>query len=155
MRFVARPVVCADDHQPRELPLGAGVGLQRHRGEAGNLAQCIFEVAEDLCVPLRLIDRGKGMHTAEVLPCHREHLGGRVQLHRARAERNHRGVEADILPLEAADVPHHRGLGSMRVEHRMRHERRRPLQSRRNAVISGGLKASGYRVVEASGYQFG
>src|SRR4029453_7249863 len=34
----------------------------------------------------------------------------------------------------------------MRVEHRMRHERRRSPQRRRNAVVSGSLKASGYRL---------
>ena len=57
---------------------------------------------EDLPVALRLIDRRERMHPREVRPGDRQHLGGRVQLHRAGAERDHRRVEPDVLPLEAA-----------------------------------------------------
>ena len=116
-------VVGANHHQAGELALRAGVRLQRHGGKAGDLAERRFELAEDLLVALRLLDRHERMQRRELRPGDRQHLGGRVQLHRARAERDHRRVEADVLALEAADVAHHLGLGVMRVEHRMRQER--------------------------------
>ena len=46
-------VIGADHHQAGELALRAGVRLQRHRGEAGDLAERRLELAEDLLVALR------------------------------------------------------------------------------------------------------
>ena len=54
VRVAAIAVVGADHHQAGELALRAGVGLQRHRGKAGDLAQRGFEIREDLGVALRL-----------------------------------------------------------------------------------------------------
>ena len=73
-------------------------------------------------VSLRLVLGRKRMEPAELRPRNRQHLRRRVQFHRAGAERNHRGVETDVLSFEAADVAHHLGLGVMRVEHRVREE---------------------------------
>src|SRR5262245_13159238 len=66
------------------------------------------------------------MKVRELRPRHRNHFARRIQLHRARTERNHRRVESDVLPFETLQIPHHLGLGMMRVEDRMREERRRP-----------------------------
>ncbi|MNC85334.1 hypothetical protein D3C83_09250 [compost metagenome] len=107
MRIAALAMVGADHHEAGELALRARVGLQRDRGKAGDRAQGGLELAEDLRVALRLIHRRERVHAAEVLPRNREHLGRRVQLHRARPERDHRRVEADVLALESADVAHH------------------------------------------------
>jgi hypothetical protein len=82
----------------------------------------------DLLIAAGLVGRRERMHARELFPGHRVHLARRVQLHRAGAERNHRGIEADVAALEALHVAHHRGLGMMRVEDRMRQIRRRAPQ---------------------------
>ncbi|MBI1879521.1 MAG: PAS domain S-box protein, partial [Chloroflexi bacterium] len=56
------------------------------------------------------------MQAAEFRPRHRKHLARGVQLHRARAERNHRMHERKILRLEPLDVAEHLVLGVMAVE---------------------------------------
>ena len=142
LRLAARAMVGADDQQARELPLGAGVGLQRHRGKPGDGAQRRLHVAQDLCVALDLACRHEGVDAAEALPGHRQHLGGRIELHRARPERNHRRVEAEVLALEVADVPHHLRFRPVLVEDRVREERRRPDQRRRDRLGSGGAAAN-------------
>ena len=100
--LAAIAVVRADHHQAGELALRAGVRLQRDGREAGDLAERRFELAEDLLVALGLLDRRERMQLRELRPGDRQHLGRRVQLHRAGAERDHRRVEADVLALEAA-----------------------------------------------------
>ena len=104
----------ADDEQAGQLALRAGVRLQRDRREAGDLAQRGLERREHLGVAGRLLDRCEWVQAGELRPRHRDHLGRGIQLHRAGAERDHRRVEADVLPLEAADVAHHLRLGVMR-----------------------------------------
>ncbi len=122
VRVAAIAVVGADHHQARELALRAGIGLERHRAEARNLLQRLLQLRDDLRVALRLVGGDERMDAREVLPRHRQHLGRGVQLHRARAERNHRRVEADVLPLQRPDVAHHLRLRAMRVEDRVGHE---------------------------------
>ena len=123
LRLALRGVVRVDHQQAREFSLRAGIRLQRHGGETGELGQAGLELAEDALVAGRLVDRRERMQARELRPAHRHHLRGGVQLHRAGAERNHRRVEADVLVLEAADVAHHLGFGVMRVEDRMRQVR--------------------------------
>ena len=142
LALAARAVVGADDQQAREFALRAGVGLQRHGGEAGDGAQRRLHVAQDLRVALDLVRRHERVDAAEPLPRHRHHLGGRVELHRARPERNHRRVEAEVLALEVADVPHHLRFRPVQVEHRVREERRRPGQSRRGSPVAGRRRSA-------------
>jgi hypothetical protein len=59
------------------------------------------------------------VQVGELRPRDRLHLGGRVELHRARAERDHRAVEREVLVGEPAQVAQHRGLRAVRVEHRV------------------------------------
>ncbi len=127
--LAAIEVVRADHHQAGELSLRPGIRLQRHGREAGDLAERPFDLAEHVLIPSRLIERHERVRPRKGRPRDRQHLGGGVELHRARSERNHRRVETDVLALEASDVAHHLRLGMMRVEHRMREERGRARQS--------------------------
>ena len=76
-------------------------------------------------------------------PRHRKHFRGRVQLHRAGAERNHRRVEADVLALEVADVAHHLRFGVMRVEDWVCKEGRFATQLRRDHRLDALLERVG------------
>ena len=58
----------------------------------------------------------------ELGPRHRLHLGGGVELHRARAERDHRPVEGHVVVGQPAQVAQHLGLGAVLVEHRVGEE---------------------------------
>ncbi len=124
-RLAAIAVIGANHHQARVLPLRAGVRLQRDGRKAGDFTQRPLDLAKHVLVPLHLLHRHEGVRRRELGPRDRQHLGGRVELHRARAERDHRRVEPDVLPLEAPEVPHHLGLRVMRIEHGVRQERRR------------------------------
>src|SRR2546429_321802 len=48
------------------------------------------------------------------------HLGGGVELHRARAERDHSRCERQVAPFEPLDVAQHLRLGAVAMEHRVR-----------------------------------
>ena len=63
--YVAMPlapalVVLADDQQARVLALRSRIGLQRNRIEAGQLAEPVLELLEELLVALGLIEGAKG-----------------------------------------------------------------------------------------------
>ena len=120
--LVTRLVVAADREQAGVFTLGAGVGLQRHGGEAGDFRQPSLQVAEKPLVTAGLGGRGKRMQARELGPRHREHLAGRIQFHGARTERDHRVAERKILRLEPADIAQHLVLGVVAVERRMRQE---------------------------------
>ena len=130
-RLAATSVPGPDDQQTGELPLRAGVRLQRHGGKPGDFGQRTLEIVKDLGVARRLGGGCERVNPRERLPGDRYHLGGRIQLHRAGAERDHRGVETDVLPLERLDVPHHLGLRVMAVEHRVLQNRSRSRESLR------------------------
>ena len=129
MPFAASLMVAPDGQQTGILTLRAGVGLQRDGRETGDVGECRFQLLEQLRVALRLLAWCERMQLAEFGPRHRIHLGGRVELHGATAERNHRVHERQVLRLELLDVAQHRRLAVVRVEHRMRHERRRACEA--------------------------
>ena len=89
------------------------------------------------------------MDVRELGPGDRDHLARRVQLHRARAERDHRAVEGEVLVGEAAQVAQHRGLAVVAVEDRVREERRAPPQTARES--SARCRARTRRARAASG----
>ena len=72
-----------------------------------------------------LIQRSEGVHVAELGPRHRQHLRGRVELHRARAQRDHRGRQGQVARGQAVDVAQQLVLGVVRVEDLVGHERAR------------------------------
>ena len=65
--LVAAGAVVGPDHQQaRVLALGPGVGLQRHRGEAGDLGQPVLQLAEEQLVPRGLVARRERMEPTEL-----------------------------------------------------------------------------------------
>jgi hypothetical protein len=84
-----------------------------------------------LRVPLHLLERREWVDGRELGPGDGDHLGCGIQLHRARAERNHRAVEPHVFPLEALEIAHHLRFRTMRGEDRMGHERRLAGEARR------------------------
>ncbi len=138
LRLALRGVIRVNHEQARELSLRAGIRLQRHGRETGQLGQTGLELAKHALIAGRLVERRERVLARELRPGHRHHLGGRVQLHRAGAERDHRRVEADVLVFEAPDVAHHLGFGVMRVEDRVREvPRPAPQPVRQRARIAG------------------
>ncbi len=165
LRVVARFVIRANHQQAGVLALRARVRLQRHGGEAGDLGERALETIEHLAIALRLLDRRERMDLPELGPGHRIHLGRRVQLHRARAERNHRRREREIAVLETLEVPQHLGFRVIAVEDLVRQERRRasealvvaridvggqPLERRRGTVRRSRRPEAGRRRPPAS-----
>ena len=129
--LAARRVVLADREQARVLALRAGVGLQRHRVVAGDLARASARGRRSARGSRAAWSSGaNGWMRAELGPRDRLHLGGRVELHRARAERDHRAVEREVAVGEPAQVAQHLVLGAVRVEHRVREELRRARAAR-------------------------
>ena len=104
------------------------------------------------------------MLTRELRPGDRLHLGGGVELHRARAERNHAAVQGNILVRQRAQVAHHRRFGAVLRERgvgqELRCARRRYRRSagsvagsdsegvqHRSDVRAGGRLVAGHRHV--------
>ena len=115
----ARAVVGGDRQQAGQLALRPGVRLQRHGVVAGDLAQPAAQLVDQAADAAGLLVRRERVHLGELGPGHRHHLGGRVELHRARAERDHAAVEGEVAVGEAAQVAQHRGLGVVGREHRV------------------------------------
>ena len=113
-----RPVIVPDRQQPGQLALRAGVRLQRDRVVAGDLDQRVLQRADQLVVAGRLVGGGERVQPGEFRPADRLHLRGGVELHRARAERDHRPVKRDVIVRQPAQVAQHRGLAAVGGEHR-------------------------------------
>ena len=96
MVIAARLMIRAHHEQAGVFTLRAGVRLERHGREAGDLRQLILELAEEELVSGRLVAGRKWMKPVELAPADRHHLGGGVQLHRAGAERDHRGGQRQV-----------------------------------------------------------
>ena len=124
MRLAARFVVRADDEQPGVFALRTGVGLQGNSREARDFRQPVFEVLEKDLVAARLCQRRERMDLCKLRPRHGKHFRGGVQLHRAGAERNHRGRERKVARFEPLDVAEHLGLAVVAVEDGVLEERR-------------------------------
>ena len=127
----ARAVVAADREQPGVLALRARVRLQRDRVVARDRDTASARgrrSATGSRRPGRAARTGAWLaNSGQVIGLH---LGRRVQLHRARAERDHRAVERHVAAGEAAQVAQHLGLRAVLVEHRMRQEVARPRAAR-------------------------
>ena len=130
-----RAVVGADGEQARQLARRAGVRLQRAGVVAGHRAQPALQVADQLGVAGRVGRGRERVQPGELRPGDRLHLGGRVQLHRAGAERDHRPVEGHVEVGQAAQVAQHPGLAAVRAEHRVGEELGGPGQRRGHGVL--------------------
>ncbi len=113
-------VIAADREEPGELALRAGVRLQRHGVVAGDLGEPHLELLDHREVAAHVGLGGERVHARELGPRHGRHLGRGVELHRARSERDHAAVQRVVAVGELLEVAHHRGLGAVRVEDRMR-----------------------------------
>ena len=110
-------VVAADGQQAGQLAGRAGIRLDGHRVVAGDLDQPSGELADQLAPTLGVLVRGERVDVGEAGPRDGLQPRGRVELHRARSQRDHRAVEGQILVAERADVAHHHRLGVVGVEH--------------------------------------
>ena len=116
-------VVGADGEQAGELALAAGVGLHADGVVAGDLGQPRLQLGDQRAQARPSSSSGaNGCRLGELRPRDRHHLGRRVELHRARPERDHRAVERQVVVGEPAQVAQHLVLGVVAVEHRLREE---------------------------------
>ncbi len=106
-------MVTADGKQSREFTLAPRIGLKADGVVAGDLAEHSLQLVDESRVPSCVAGRCVRMDVGEFGPCDRNHLGGCVQFHRARAERNHRSIECEILVGKTSQVTKHLGLGSV------------------------------------------
>ncbi len=134
LALAARCVIAADDQKACIFALRSGIGLQRHRSEAGDPLQHVLEPVDQGKRAFRLIERHEGVNACKCRPGDRQHLGRRVQLHGAGAERNHRPVERNVPRLKAPQIAQHLRFRTMAIEHRMGQAARRSLQRRRNRI---------------------
>ena len=126
--LAASLVVGANGEQPGVLPLRTGIRLQRHRVVSGESGKPVLDVGDQLAQSRRVArGGGKRMLSGELGPGDRLHLGRRIELHRARAERNHAAVQGNVLVGQRPQVAHHLGLGAVSGERRMRQELRCPV----------------------------
>ena len=118
-------VVAADRQQPGQLALRAGVRLDRDPVVAGRLGQPALELVDQLAVALGVLGRRERVQVGEAGQRDRLHLGGRVELHRAGAERDHAAVEGVVAGRQRAQVAQHLGLAVVGGEHLVGEVRRR------------------------------
>ncbi|KAI6753363.1 hypothetical protein HG531_005532 [Fusarium graminearum] len=102
-----------------KLTLSTRVGLQSCSVHTSDLGQVLGEGADKGLVTGSLLDRGEGVDVVDTGVGNGEHLGGGVELHGARAQRDHGVYERDILRLEVVDVSEKLGLGVVLVEDRL------------------------------------
>ena len=108
-----RPVVAADREQPGQLALRAGVRLHRDPVVAGRLGQPLLQLVDQLAVARGVLGRRERVQVGEAGHRDRLHLGGGVELHRARPERDHAAVEGVVARREPPQVAQHLRLGAM------------------------------------------
>ena len=127
IRQMSRCVVAAARRGSRGSPAGRrtrpampALGCSDDRVVAGEPRQpASRRSAISLRRPGRVGRRRERVLARELRPGDRLHLGGRVELHRARAERDHAAVQRDVLVGQRAQVAHHRGLGAVAGERRV------------------------------------
>ena len=143
MRLATSGVISANGEKSSIFALRTGVRLERNGGKTSDLSQPAFELIAHRAVASRLVVRRKGMQPGKLRPRDREHLGGRVQLHRAGAERDHRMAEREVARLEPPQVAQHLGLAVMGVEDRMGEKSRRSILDGRFPTGGRGARQDG------------
>ena len=138
LEITATAVIGANCEEPCVLALRARVRLQRNRVIAGDRAQPFLEIREQLQIARCLVDGCERVDRRELGPADRRHLRRCVELHRARAERDHRPVERDVAIAQVPQVTEHRRLGVMRMEDLVDQVRSGARERRRNRVGGRG-----------------
>ena len=157
----AGSVIATDGEKPGELALAARIGLKGHRVVAGHVGEPALQLHYQLQVALDIRLRREGVQSGELRPGDGLHLGGRVELHRARSERDHTAIKRVVIVGEVLEIAHHRRLGAVRVEHRMgevlagaQQVRRDPVELVRHRVVDELLAEDardGAHVIESRG----
>ena len=117
-------MVRTNREQAGVFTLRTGVRLQRHCVITRALDEHCFETVDQFLVAQCLRRRCQRMDVRELRPRHRNHFRRRVELHRARTQRDHRAVHRQILIGQRTQITQQLMLTVVRVEHRVRHERR-------------------------------
>ena len=106
--------------RPGELALRAGRGLERDRGQPGDLGEDLLQLPHQLERALRALVLLQRMQVAEAGQADGPLVDARVVLHRAAAERVEARVDPEVAVGERREVAHDLVLGHLR-------EPRRPL----------------------------
>ena len=138
--LATRLVVGTNRQQAGVFALRAGVGLEADRVVAGDVGQHGFERVDQLLVAAGLRSRRQRMDVGELRPGDRDHLGGGVELHGARAQRDHRAVHRQVLVGQRTHVAQQFVLAVVGVEHRVLQERRVAQLGRGQGVGGGGVE---------------
>ena len=141
--LAAALVIGADDHQAGVFARGARVGLQRAGRHAGDCRQVLLQLRDHRPVAFGLVGRGEGVDVLESGQRKGLHEGCGVELHRARAERDHRVGERDVAQLQPLDVAHQGALGAVGVEYGFGQVGAFAAQSLRQEVLGGELHGLG------------
>ncbi len=140
IQIAARFVVTADREESGVFALRSRVRLHADGVEAGDDGEPVLEGGDHLAIAFDLVGRGEGMRGRDLAPAQRHHLGGGVELHRARAEWDHAPVQRDVLALEAAEVSQQLGLGVETVEDGLSEELAGAAERIRQSGESRGLR---------------
>jgi len=122
------------------LTVGTAVGLEGDAIKASDLAEVPLELVEEGLVALGLLQGDEGVHVGELGPSDGDHLGGGVQLHGARPQRDHRGGQGQVLGLQLVQVAEHLGLRVEGVEDLVGEVRGGPLQAAKVARVMNALE---------------
>ena len=134
-----RHVEPADGQQPGELALRSGVGLHRDLGVTGDPRQAVLQVGDELQPPGGLVLGRHRVDAGEFRPRDRLHGHRGVELHGARAQRDHGAVQRQVAVGQAPQVAHHLRLGADGVEDRVGQDVVGPQQIRQGPGIKGLL----------------
>ena len=143
--LVAAAVVPGADHQQAsQLPLGAGIGLERHSGKARDRRQPALQVGQQAPVTGGLSLGGKGMERRKGRPAHGRQFGRPIELHRATAERDHGVHQRKVAAHQALDIAQQLGFAAVVVEHGLAQPGPlAPRHGRRPEGLLGGCRCAG------------
>lgn len=128
-------VVSLDDSKTSKLTLSSRVGLESGGVHTSDLGQVLAERADQGLVARSLLDRGEGVHVGNAGVRDGKHLGGGVELHGARTQRDHGVHQRDILGLEEVDVSQELRLSVVLVEDGLLKVGRLSLEGRGDLVV--------------------
>src|SRR3990172_6979153 len=94
--MLPRSSVCTTTTLMPALTAPAGVGRGGRAPAPATRGEPALELAEQLGVTLRLLPRCERVHATERRPRDGNHLRGRIELHRAAAQRNHGGRQRQV-----------------------------------------------------------
>ncbi len=143
-------VVGANGQQAGIFTLRTGVGLQRNGVIAGGGAEHGLQLVGQLLVTGALLGGGERVQVAELGPGYRDHFAGCIELHGARAERDHGAVQRQVLVGQFSQVAHQLGFRVIAIEHRVAEDRRLAQQGRWQARLDAGRQCGEVRQSLAS-----